>query len=351
MDRFPCMILIGLAFFTYGARSQIGNDFWDGNGELLDGKHGDVPLRNIILQHFVQHRVSSPTVRSQRDQLLRQLMLFRLAGTRMGEYILRGLEKRREDERVYTFSVFDGCNCAIEYHGEDGTSKGFIYDFVDAVCEEAGKRCVVVYNPASQCYTHEGEHPHAGLGIMGRNIDICMLWMKTAQRQMSVSFTQPILKFDKPAYFVVKVNNPRQFDPTNLTGKKIGFVDGLIGDTFCLAQSKDKYSGADSLKAENIVYSTDIAELFNTLRKEEVDAVFIMDISLRNFLNGEFERIGESTVCGNENTLHGMKRKDEKLAWFEDTLSEMKLNGKYHALCHRAKREHGHKGSLQCVDS
>jgi len=287
----------------------------------------------------------------QPPQLLRSLVLFRILGEKMGKRILEELENRITDARVYTFVTSLSCDCALEYVDADGNMAGFHIDLAKGVCEAAGKKCEVIYDASSNCYTHHsGEHSRAGIGILAKHYDGCLGWMKTHEREHSVAFTAPYWKEGSSSHFYVKSGNPKGFDPTNIQNSHIGFVDGWASDKICLKSHKDDVVGTDHLDDPNVSeFVNNKEELYKELMDEKIDAVFVLDSLVENYNHLNIEQIGEDLPCGSGHS-HIMVRKDSHVPeWFDSTLAAMQESGKYYQLCRQAKQNHGAKGEINCL--
>ncbi|XP_070569201.1 uncharacterized protein [Ptychodera flava] len=271
-------------------------------------------------------------------------------GHQLGERILTEVEKKKEEERVYTIATYLGCDCQFEYIDEDGIYRGFHADLIKAVCREAGKKCVNQVVPKSACLTHRsGEIPHAGPALLGKQIDICLGWSKTSARTLSVDYTEPFVRFDSEVLFVVKSGNPNNFDPNDIRGKTIGFENALFTDKICLLHARDRIVGVDTMQPHQEVYRENFEALLDDIRNDKIDAFLTFTERIQPHLKDEFEFIGDDVGCVTERSLHGIKRKDNPHTWFDETLKAMKENGKYHALCHQGNIDHSHKGKINCL--
>ncbi|XP_002732193.1 uncharacterized protein LOC100367560 [Saccoglossus kowalevskii] len=281
----------------------------------------------------------------------RQLIMLRLMGKKFGTKLVDETFKRKEQERVYSFAASLGCDdCVHEYTDDENNMKGFSLDVVKAVCEEAGKKCITMYDAHSNCYTHvQGEHSRAGVGLMNKYYDGCLTWLRTAERLHSVKFTEPYAQAKTTSHLYVKKGG--EFPASEAVGKKIGFLDGWVSDENCLLQMKpEDVELPDRMRPENAVYLKNRKELFEQLESDKLDAVFLLDISAAEALKRGFVQMGEGTVCGMGGTIHIMSRKDSTMPqWFDSTLKSMKESGKYYALCAKARQEHAARGEVECT--
>ncbi|XP_077863413.1 arginine-binding extracellular protein ArtP-like [Saccoglossus kowalevskii] len=221
--------------------------------------------------------------------------------------------------------------------------KGFSLDLINAVCEEAGRNCEIQYDLDINCFAHDGRHFLLGEGLISKQYDACMSWYKTKDRTHVAAFSEPYWKINNIYHLYVPSDNPNDFDPNNIAGKKIGFKNGWTGGHTCL----EDVGGADTMTHEYVIQMKD---LFNKLGKGELDAVFVLDGFAKYYLKNGFQKIGEGIKCAEPGIFHAVARKDNDVTdWFSETLREMKTNGKYYALCNKAKQDHGSKGPINCV--
>ncbi|XP_070542377.1 uncharacterized protein [Ptychodera flava] len=97
------------------------------------------------------------------------------------------------------------------------------------------------------------------------------------------------------------------------------------------------------------VYKENFKFLLDDVRHDRIDAFLTFPERITPHLKDEFEFIGDDVGCVTEKSVYGIKRKDNPLTWFDETLKAMKENGKYHALCHQGNIDHGHKGKIDCL--
>ncbi|XP_070569203.1 uncharacterized protein [Ptychodera flava] len=364
MFRLPHYVSVVIACFVVGSRcfSSTREAFFDAGidrglfqDQYIQGlvnrapKRVPIPLiRAFIGRHFHEQGLWNPNVRSRGDDLLRRVMLFRVMGEQMGGKILSEIEKKKEENRVYTLALWLSCDCAYEYIDERGRHRGFFLDVAKAVCREAGRKCVYQVVTQSDCITHQnGDFPHAGKALLGKEVDMCLGWLKSSARRLSLGFTEPLARFEGKVLFVVKSGNPHNFDPNDITGKKIGFENGVTDKT-CLLHAKDRIVGVDSIEPQQEVYKGSLEILLEELRHNRIDSFPVLDIRVIPHLSDEFEFIGDDIGCIVDDTVYAVKRKDNPLTWFDETLRAMKKSGKYYALCQHARHEHGPKGTIVC---
>ncbi|XP_070542376.1 L-arginine-binding protein-like isoform X2 [Ptychodera flava] len=355
MVRLACIVYVTIVFFAFGGKCfdilEFNDKLFDNAIEMNRVLDPDSAFTSWIRMIMKLPQFSKFLVPNGRQSCTTEnrLMPFSMMGHHFGEWMLNDLEKKKEEERVYTIATFLGCDCMYEYIDEDGIYRGFHVDLLNAVCREAGKKCVNQVVPQSACLTHRsGEIPHAGSAILGKQIDICLGWSKTSARTLSVDYTEPFVRFETEVLFVVKSGNPNNFDPNDIRGKKIGFEDGYFTDKICLLHARHRIVGVDTMQPHQEVYKDNFKILLEDVRHDRIDAFFAISGRIAPYLKDEFEFIGDDVGCVTEKSFHGIKRKDNPLTWFDETLKAMKENGKYHALCHQANIDHGHKGKIDC---
>ncbi|XP_070569189.1 uncharacterized protein [Ptychodera flava] len=255
--------------------------FFDGQGSQPDGAFSglhDKPLLKAMLLRQLAHnlqgstgvpgpviralgsaRVHLPVMRAmlsryteqQNDDTLRNLVMFRLLGEQLGKKIIEGALAMKEDSRVYKFGTYFNCNCALEYEGENAAMVGFMPDLLDA-------------------------------GLLGRNLDVCLSWFKTPERQLSVSYTDPFWVFDNSARFYVRRGNPGNFDPEKIEGKTIGFVDSIASDFPCLLRGNN-ITAVDAERLGIKGHYAVLEEMNALLKNGQIDAMFLLSVFLTTY--------------------------------------------------------------------
>ncbi|XP_070539770.1 lysine/arginine/ornithine-binding periplasmic protein-like [Ptychodera flava] len=262
------------------------------------------------------------------------------------------------DDRTYSFLVDVVCNCSFYYQDEhDHKVKGFFVDLLDEVCREAGKKCVVQQQPYRQCYvsgTDEGVQP-VGVGILSRQFDGCVV-SKTSGIANSMSFTDKFQDIKGQSRFFVPVGNPWNFNPDDISGKTIGFINGWYSDPRCLLENKLK--GTETLKREQMRFF-DHGQLWSNLQNNVIDAAFVLlmpengvddkDAGMLGGTETGLEPIGDVINC-----LDGLQvgaRKDSDMVdWFNGALRKLKQSGKFAKLCRKAQIDHGARGPvIDCI--
>ncbi|XP_070562255.1 lysine/arginine/ornithine-binding periplasmic protein-like isoform X2 [Ptychodera flava] len=314
----------------------------------------------MLLRHFDKNgfdRTLLPIFRGlrTREDLATMLLAFHHWRREMGKTIRDGLEGEKDD-KIYTFQVQEELNLTV-YHTHNHKTRGFFIDLLNEVCKEAGKKCTTVHDTFDKCHDVSiGENPDAaGVGLLARHFDGCPMAVSSGITQ-AVAFTDLWLDFRGPARFFVPVGNPDNFDPNDITGKRIGLVRGWDSNILCLKRNNIK--GVQSY-LPNKWFIIDVpSETSDRLKNEEIDAAFLLlwseygvDDDQAGVIGGTpagLEPIGDVLYC-----LDGLgvgARKDSPIIeWFNAALSKLKKNGKFAELCRNAKLKYGAWGRTDCI--
>jgi ABC-type amino acid transport substrate-binding protein len=239
---------------------------------------------------------------------------------------------------------------AHEYIDEAGYLKGFAYDLVKGVCEEAGMTCETVWDKYQNCWeSPAGKHPNGGVGLHDEWYHVCMGWWQTIERIHVFNFSKEYGKTPL-SHFFVAAGNPKGFDASDITGKKIGFIDGWATDEKCLARMTDSITGA-FLPEGSVVHAPDSSDLADLLTSGAIDAAFCSADTMEEFVTaGTVEQITVDKSCligGNS----AMTRKDSPfIQLWNDGFDAFKASGKYQQLCDNAPTAYPGKGTIDCVD-
>ena len=240
---------------------------------------------------------------------------------------------------------------AFEYIDQQGYLSGFTHDIIREVCGAINETCETVWDIYTNCMNSAaGQHSFGGQGLMGYWYDACGGWYTTVGRTMIYNFSKPFMKGPK-SYFYTKPGNPGNFDPLNVTGKKIVFIDGFASDEKCLARQTN-VQGSDSVPPENIVHANGAADFVAKLINGSVDAGFCAAPDLETYVsNGDIEKIEAQEfsclVAGNAM----MTRKDSRFnEMWNRGFDKILNNGRFERICKDAKKKHGAKGTIECID-
>jgi ABC-type amino acid transport substrate-binding protein len=237
---------------------------------------------------------------------------------------------------------------AHEYFDETGYIRGFTPDLIKLVCSAANLDCRTVWDKYENCWDSQaGEHASGGQGLLGRWYDGCMGWYTTVDRIHVFTFSEPYAKAPLSYFFVPKADTT--FDPSNIVGKKIGFIEGWASDEKCLARASNIKGGF--LPKGSVMHYADATSLRDAVISGAVDAAFASYETLQKFTgpSGSLKQLTQSQSC----MLAGnamMTRKDSELAGLWNSgYQKVRGNSDFQQLCKAARLEHGEYGDIDCL--
>ncbi|XP_070543896.1 uncharacterized protein [Ptychodera flava] len=318
-----------------------------------------VPVARVMLSRYQLDNggYMIPVIRGlqSREDLLLTLIMFHQMRSAVDNTLLDGLTKEKDD-RTYIFLVDAVCNCSLHYaSGQE--IKGFFPDLLDAVCKEAGKKYILQPGDYRWCHgTVPGtDFEVAGKGILSGQYDGCIV-TKTSGIVQAMALSDSWMKYGGESRFFVPVGNPGNFDPNDLRGKNIGYVNGWYSNGRCLIQNMVK--GAESLKLNQTHYFEFPAGFLEGFEAKKIDAAFGLlwvgengDYRKAGILGGTptgLEPIGEVINCS-EGLHLGTHKGSRVMEWFNAALRKLKKSGKYAKVCEKAKRDHGAWGTVDCL--
>ena len=165
---------------------------------------------------------------------------------------------------------------------------------------------------------------------------------------MIFDFSKPFMKGPK-SYFYTKPGNPGNFNPLNVTGKKIVFIDGFASDEKCLARQTN-VSGS-TLPVASIVHAAGATQFVAEILNGSVDAGFCASPDLQTFVNaGQIQALNATEfnclIAGNAMMTKKSSSFNEMWNRGFDVIFN---NGKFKKICAEAAKKHGHKGTIECV--
>ncbi|XP_038069048.1 uncharacterized protein LOC119738282 [Patiria miniata] len=253
----------------------------------------------------------------------------------------------QDPNKIWVFAIgHDGTN--LEYIDDlTGTVRGFHVDIIEAVCNFGNKNCRLMWDVYENCYTQmPNQRPRVGVGLVSRWYDACTGWFATYERIASVSFSKP---FRQPlsAVFFVKRGNPQAFSSTDLTGKKIAFIDGHASNIFCVRRAG--ITGVD--RTAMIVHYSTREEIIAGVNGGEVDAVFANDqiFNLRTDLD---VAAGNPITTCMQAGAGMMVRKDSRLPnWWDPAFDQLKQTSQYRQICDEITTNHDQSDhEVECVN-
>ncbi|XP_070539693.1 uncharacterized protein [Ptychodera flava] len=275
----------------------------------------------------------------------------------MGNTILDRL-KEQADDRTYTFVDDADCNCSLFYVDEhEHETKGFFKDLVLEVCKEAGKKCIAQHMPYEMCLNSgtSTDFEAAGRGILSRHFDGCGV-TKTSEIVHTMALSDTWMKYGGESRFFVPVGNPGNFNPNDIRGKTVGFINGWYSNRRCLVDNK--VMGAATLPLHQIQMFDVPPDLSGGFENNEIDAAFALlwpskedGLEQAGMISGTppgLEPIGDVMRCTDGVHL-GVRKDSGVLEWFNAALRRLKATGKYAEICRKAQIEHGARGPVECV--
>ncbi|XP_072047046.1 arginine-binding extracellular protein ArtP-like [Amphiura filiformis] len=245
-----------------------------------------------------------------------------------------------DDDKIWVMAIGHSAD-NLEYIDEiSGQIKGFDVDIVNAVCKIAGKNCRFSADVYTRCWNSEiGETPRGGVGLYSGFYDACTGWFHTHVRDRTFQFSDPFSTIQADEFgFFVKSGNPRNFAYRDISGKKIGFLDGFIADEFCVAR-QDNVQGVP-IPPENVMYYSSHDQLLAGIQNEEVDGfdavVILMNTDMVEVIPGF---IAQCSIAGQSM----MMRVDSTLwKWWNPAFAELRASPEYKRICRDMLEQHGH---------
>ncbi|XP_002733180.1 uncharacterized protein LOC100368875 [Saccoglossus kowalevskii] len=250
-----------------------------------------------------------------------------------------------EYNRTWLFSTSLTPEGEYEYTDEEGNIQGFLVDLMNEVCKEAGKECAIMYDDYNNCYTQSGSgRPKAGQGLLGNWYDGCFVYYKTTPRIPLFDFTDPFSKLNVISEFYVLIDSEGDFDPSDVSGKRIGFLSGWSTDEACIVRD-GRTKNMEQLEPSHKIYVADIYTLLDMLKKQEVDAIFVAYTAV-NEIEDQVKAVGPGLECtgvqGSSSEQIMLLRKGSPVRkWWNDAFKRIRENGKYYKMCSMIERKHG----------
>ncbi|XP_070550732.1 uncharacterized protein [Ptychodera flava] len=302
---------------------------------LLSGRVPVSMSRVMLLRYFDKrgfHTPALPILRGLhgREDLAMTLIMF----NQMENALLDKVETVRDD-KVYLFQADPLLNISLFYL-ENTKTKGFFPDLLKEVCKDAGKKCKIVYDTYNRCHMSDDRYDYegAGQGLLAKHFDGCLLSVNS-ELANAVALSDRITNYNAPSRFFVPTGNPGNFNPNNITGRKIGFIHGWESNFRCLRENN--VVGARLLGPHQI-FSQDIYKLLNNVKTQQIDAAFVAlapeygvddeDLRMLGVMPVDVEPVGDVLYCGDGDAL--ATRKDSRvIKWFNASLRRLKKSGKY----------------------
>lgn len=254
------------------------------------------------------------------------------------------------DDKIWAIAFGHDNTNTVYLEDETGELRGFNVDLVNAVCNYANKNCKIIHDIWLRCFDSEaGQVARGGVGLMDSWYDACAGWYGTTDRYRTFDFTNPYSRGEAESLFVKK-GSPLATVWKDITGKKIGILDGWWTDEFCLLRNKDQFDAGVPLTTTQIIHYFGQPELLAAVNSGEVDYAFT---GIANSIAADMQRVDDDPVlpC----SLQGpslMLRKDNTAFtdWFNPALAGLMKSPEYRKVCNDLINEHGHFPGLGATD-
>lgn len=246
------------------------------------------------------------------------------------------------DEKSYTFQVGDDFG-PFEYIGTDGKVHGWNIDVFFAVCKQAKKRCYYILDQYDRCWTTKGVVESPGIGLLARWYIGCIGLFPTQRRQNSFNFTTPYTRNVKAA--IHQRAGETIENPTNLKGKKIGFVTGWAPNKDCLSR-QSAFTHNHAGEYTPITFGDHI-QLVAALKSKQVDLILTMKEAVK--ADKEIAAITPDFHCTKGGLSVMTHYGSELLDWWNPAFQQLQQNGQYTKLCEEGKKKHGSRGDIPCL--
>ncbi|XP_014662490.1 PREDICTED: histidine-binding periplasmic protein-like [Priapulus caudatus] len=236
----------------------------------------------------------------------------------------------------------------FEYVNEQGYTDGFNKDLISAVCQQAGMQCSTVYLEYPQCWNGiPGKHPVPGPALMDNWVDACTGWYVSQERLNSIAYSTAFMKSIEANFLVKKSDN--SFNPNDLRGRTVGFLDGWVNDEKCLLRQNNIAN--NDLAVAQVKHYTHSGESYKALDNNEIAGLFhSLDATVD--LN-KYKWVGARYSCMIKG-LSMMTKKDSLLAqWWDPAFNMVKEKGIYNQICKEAPKKHAGNEvdiELDCLD-
>jgi ABC-type amino acid transport substrate-binding protein len=245
---------------------------------------------------------------------------------------------------VWRFQLGDSWG-GYEYLDDEGYLQGFHPDLVKAVCAYAGKNCWWTVDSMKNCWSSSKGVELPGQGLMGGWYDGCVGLYPTAERQNSFDFSKAWSTKYGGALYYRRGRDGKNRAADDLTGKKIGILDGWAIGRKCI-ERVDTLKGNNAGEYEAVFYnSPDLLE--QELLKNKIDA-FVMGAGYRP-KSDKIMRKGPYLDCVSDGVAVMFKYGSRVKNWWNEAMEGMIESGEFGELCREAQRKHGHKGPIDCV--
>ena len=211
----------------------------------------------------------------------------------------------------------EGAYPPFSWKESDGTLKGFDIEIAEALCEEMGRKCVMVEQD------WDGMIP----ALLAKKYDAIIASMSiTPERKKRVNFSEKY--YNTPAKFVAKKGSGLEITKAGLKGKRIGLQRGTTHQCFMEKMFPD---------AELVLYATQ-EEVFQDLAIGRIDANFSDSIAaddgfLKTDAGKDFAFVGgdmHDMECHGEGAGIAVRKGDDELRMeFNKAIKALRDKGVY----------------------
>ncbi|XP_072018365.1 uncharacterized protein [Amphiura filiformis] len=247
------------------------------------------------------------------------------------------------DTKIWNLAIGHMANNEAYIDDLTGQVKGFQVDIAFEVCKRANKNCHLIWDLYNRCWDSQaGEVTRGGVGLLGGWYDGCVGWAQSYDRSRTFKFSKPFSKLFS-TYLLVKRNNPRRVDPTDLTGQIIGFIDGYVSDEFCLKRQQGVTG--NNLPASQIQHFAGPQDLMDAIVSGQVDAGFTsFRVDVAPDIADAITKLSDNPFsCILPNGGVGiMTRLDNELPdWWNPAQDSLIQSSTYRQICNDLKDAHG----------
>ncbi|XP_072030378.1 uncharacterized protein [Amphiura filiformis] len=245
-------------------------------------------------------------------------------------------ERDYEDQRIWMIHV-GAYNHRVAYiDDETEQPRGLDVDITNAVCRLSRKRCRLVFDQYSNCFTENG----IGRGFADNYYHACAGWVVSYERLKGAVFGTQYWRAPG-TFWVTRLGNPSNFDPSDVTGSKIGFIRVWSSNVPC-ANKLTNIQGIPLSDNQVEMYDT-IDQLLEDLNNGELDAGFISESI---FDESRMLRVGDEASCtaGDVGIMASPTSAGlELVEWWNAGINRLLHSREYGEICDRLETIHGHK--------
>lgn len=235
---------------------------------------------------------------------------------------------------------------AYEYTDEKGFAQGFNAEIIKGVCDFAGKECYFTMDTYANCWrtSDHGERP--GRGLMAKWYDGCAGFYPSIIRENSFNFTAPYSQVTRVGLQYRAGGDV--YNPTNVKGKKIGFVNGWVMGPHCFnRQGGFNYNNEGFYEA--VMFDTH-EEMAEAVKHDDIDACVSGDESAPygQAFSG-LQQYGPWFACNDGGAAIMTQYGNDMVNWWNEAFEGFVASGQYAELCKGANHRHALHGNVNCL--